>query len=418
MPFDGALEAPVVVIGGGQAGLSASYYLKQNGIKHVILETHRAGHAWRSERWDSFCLVTPNEQCRLPDFPYDGGDPEGFMVQSEIVDFMDRFVDQTKPPILEGVTVLSVAREGAGFYLRTTNGDWRCQSVICAIGACHLPIIPSLSQHVPHSIRQFHSSSYRNPDSLPPGEVLVVGTGQSGCQLAEELMMAGRTVHLAVGDAPRSPRRYRGKDAVTWLEEMGYYRMSIADHPDPQRAIHSSNHYLSGRDGGHEIDLRELAQKGLHLYGRLDRADARGLYFRPNLTAQLDAADASYNGICRRIDAYIEQEGIAAPPGEHYTARWAPATEPLAIDLDHTAIASILWCTGFRPDFRMLRFAHIAPHELPSTQRGASALPGLYFLGLPWMHTWGSARFAGVADDARFVVEHLLTHCLLDPLSI
>ena len=265
----------VAVIGGGQAGLSISWYLTRSGIDHVVFEKHRAGHAWRAERWDTFCLVTPNWQCQLPGFPYQGPDPHGFMLRDEIIDYMDAFVASFNPPLREGVTVRNVRANGQhGFMLDATDGLHTADQVVIAAGGYQIPIIPRCAERLSGDIVQIHSSLYRNPDQLPEGAVLVVGSGQSGCQIAEDLHLAGRKVHLCVGDAPRVARRYRGKDVVEWLHLMGYYDLPVHEHPLREGVRDKTNHYVTGRDGGRDIDLRQRALEGMELYGRL--LDVRG----------------------------------------------------------------------------------------------------------------------------------------------
>src|SRR6187551_2421518 len=273
-----------VVVGAGQAGLSMSYVLKQAGIHHVVLEKHRVAHAWRSERWDSFCLVTPNWQCQLPGHPYFGDDPRGFMLKHEIVDYLERYAEAFQPPVLEGVAVVRVARavdrRGAErlFQIHTSAGDLTADHVIVATGGYHDPFVPAASERFPRSIAQIHSRDYSNPASLPEGEVLVVGTGQSGCQIAEDLLLAGRKVHLSVGNAPRCARRYRGKDVVEWLNLMGHYELPVDEHPSKQQVRDKTNHYVTGRDGGRDIDLRDFALRGMRLYGTFQ--DALGTTLR------------------------------------------------------------------------------------------------------------------------------------------
>lgn len=318
MPFNDPEYIPVLIIGGGQAGLSASYLLKQRNIRHVILEKHRIAHAWRSERWDTFCLVTPNHQCRLPGHAYDGDDPEGFMVKDQIVDYLERYAAKFNPPVHEGVTVTSVRKQDGYFRVTTDHGDWMADDVIVAIGSFHTPFMPKGAELIPSHITQIHSIDYKRPSQIPDGETLIVGAGQSGVQIMEDLHLEGRKVHLCIGNAPRSPRRYRGKDAVTWLEEMGYYKITFSEHPDQAKVLSSTNHYLTGRDGGHEIDLRKFAREGVKLYGFVAGINGDGFTLKQDIAEKLDAADRSYNGICQRIDDYIAEAGIDAPPGEHY----------------------------------------------------------------------------------------------------
>ena len=398
----------VLIIGGGQAGLSASYHLSRQGIHdQVILEKNRTFHSWREERWDSFCLVTPNFQCRLPGHPYDGEDPEGFMTREEIVAYLERFATLVEAPVHEGVAVEEVLPQEEGFLVRTSAGSWWAHSVICAIGAHHTPILPPGTDRIPGSIRPFFATEYRNPDQMPPhGAIAVVGSGQSGCQIAEDLHRAGREVHLFLGNAPRSPRRYRGKDAVTWLEEMGYYETTFAELDDPEKALHGTNHYLSGRDGGKEIDLRAFAREGLRLHGYLEEITATGFRNRPDAAAKLDTADRSYLGIRQRIDDYIARAGIDAPVEPPYEPCWhPPADEPTFLPFAESGLSAVIWCIGFRPSFPFLPPGATDARGHPRQQRGISPLPGLYFLGLPWQHTWGSARFSGVSADAAFLAE-------------
>ena len=295
----------VAVIGGGQAGLAMSYCLKQRGIDHVVLEKNRTGHEWRAHRWDTFCLVTPNWQCRLPGFPYRGPDPNGFMLKDEIVRYLEEYVRFFQPPLLEGVAATSLrpSPHGAGgFDLATSAGTCRVEQVVVATGGYHTPQIPRLAERFPEAITQLHSSAYRNPESLPPGEVLVVGTGQSGCQIAEDLHLAGRRVHLAVGGAPRTARRYRGRDVVAWLEDMGYYSLPVHEHPLKDRVRAKANHYVTGRDGGRDIDLRQRALEGMRLHGRLVGLRGTQLQLAGDLKHNLDQADAVAESIKTSID--------------------------------------------------------------------------------------------------------------------
>lgn len=398
----------VVIIGGGQAGLSTSYHLKKRGIhNHIIFEKNRVAHSWREERWDNFCLVTPNFQCRLPDHPYDGDDPEGFMMKDEIVDYVERFAKSFDPPIREGVTVHSVTRGGGVFIVETSIGTWHCDDVVSAIGSFHTPFVPAGAEEIPTHIQQFIATDYKNPDQIPTGGTLIVGSGQSGAQIAEDLHLEGREVHLCLGNAPRSPRKYRGKDAVAWLEEMGYYKTTYENHPNQAKARASTNHYLTGRDGGREIDLRVFASQGMKLYGFAEAIDENGFSIRPDVKEKLDQADRSYNGIRQRIDQYIETEGIDAPTEPEYQPCWEPKNDPTSLNFLEQNITSIIWCVGFRPDFGFIDAEVFNMRGFPEHRRGVTAVRGLYFLGLPWQHTWGSSRFSGIAEDAEYIANHI-----------
>lgn len=412
----------VVIVGAGQAGLSMSHALTRAGIRHLVLEKNRVGHAWRAERWDSFCLVTPNWQCQLPGHPYSGPDPDGFMLKSEIVEYLDRYAQSFRPPLLEGVAVervLESALRGssaraessrgqrAGFEVRTSAGVLGADHVVVATGGYHDPVVPEASEHLARSLVQVHSRDYASPASLPDGEVLVVGSGQSGCQIAEDLLLAGRQVHLSVGAAPRCARRYRGKDVVEWLHLMGHYELPVDEHPRKEAVREKTNHYVTGRDGGRDIDLRDFALRGMRLYGSLEGAQGALLRFAPDLGRNLDAADAVYEAINRSIDAYIDERGIEAPPGSRYVPPWRPPFDPLTLDLGQTSIRSVVWATGFRTNFSWLDFPIFDRRGLPQHVRGVTPVPGLYFLGLPWAYTWGSGRLSGVGRDAAYLGEQI-----------
>lgn len=245
------VSIPVVIVGGGQAGLSASYCLRKKNIEHVVLERYRFAHQWRENRWDSFCLVTPNWQCKLPDFPYTGNDPHGFMLKDEIVEYLEAFVRSFDPPLKEGVTVTEVSRRDDGRFVVCTNEqNYLAEQVVIASGGYDIPIIPSFAEEIDPSIFQIQAGDYKSPAQLPEGNVLVVGAGQSGVQIMEDLKLAGRKVHLAVGPAPRAPRMYRGRDATDWLYDMGHYDLTMRDHPQGEAVHEKTNHYLTGRDGG------------------------------------------------------------------------------------------------------------------------------------------------------------------------
>jgi putative flavoprotein involved in K+ transport len=401
----------VAVIGGSQAGLSISYYLSNAGISHVIFEKNRAGHSWRTQRWDSFCLVTPNWQCKLPGFDYSGNDPDGFMVRDDIVGYVEAYAKRINAPLREGVGVTSLTRDRNGFVLTTSDGETTtADAVVLAVGGYHQPNIPRLAERLPPSITQIHSSAYRNSQQLPPGEVLVVGSGQSGCQIAEDLHLAGRKTHLVVGSAPRCPRGYRGKDAVDWLAALGQYDLPVDQHPMREKVRKKANHYLTGRDGGRDIDLRKFASEGMQLYGRLtDVADGK-MIFGNDLAKNLDSADNSYNNICATIDKYIEDAGITAPPGHRYTPVWHPSDTPTSLDPIAHGITSIVWSTGFRPDWSWIDLPIFDGNGYPTHTRGVTAMPGVYVLGLPWLYTWGSGRFVGVGRDAGYLADRIAEH--------
>ena len=403
-----AAHHQVAVIGGGQAGLSMSWYLKQSNIDHVVFEKERAGHAWRAERWDSFCLVTPNWQCQLPGFPYGGPDPHGFMLRDEIVAYIDAFVASFDPPVLEGVAVRNLRSDDRrGFRIEASDGVHFADQVIIASGGYQVPVVPRCAERLPTDIAQIHSSLYRNPEQLPPGAVLVVGSGQSGCQIAEDLHLAGRRVHLCVGEAPRVARRYRGKDVVEWLHLMGYYDLPVHEHPLREGVRDKTNHYVTGRDGGRDIDLRRRALEGMELYGRLVDVVGDRLTVADDLTLCLDQADQVSESIKTSIDGFITKSGVAAPQEPRYRPVWAPPAERPQLDFRSAGISSIVWCIGFRTDYSWVDLPVFSGRGQPCHVRGVTPVPGAYFLGLPWLYTWGSGRFSGVAKDAEYIAEHI-----------
>lgn len=399
----------VAIVGGGHAGLAMSYLLGERGIDHVVFERDRIASAWRSARWDSFCLVTPNWQCKLPNYAYAGNDPDGFMKKDEIVRFIEGFVASFAPPLEEGVAVERLARPAGStrFHVATTRGDLTADRVVVATGGYHTPTRPRAAERLPRDIVQLHSADYKNADALPPGEVLVVGTGQSGAQIAEDLHLAGRRVHLCVGGAPRTARFYRGRDVVAWLHDLGAYDLPVHEHPLHDRVRTKANHYVTGRDGGRDIDLRAFARDGMALYGRLLDIDGATLRVADDLATNLDRADEVAESIKTTIDAYVARNGIDAPLEAHYVPVWRPGVYVPTIDLRAAGIASVVWCSGYRADYRWIDVPIFDGKGYPVHDRGVTREPGLYFLGLPWQYTWGSGRFGGVTRDAEFLAERI-----------
>jgi putative flavoprotein involved in K+ transport len=386
------IDRPVVVVGGGHAGLATSYCLKQRGIDHVVFERDRIGQDWRDARWDGFRTVTPNRQCRLPGFPYDGDDPDGFMDRDGVVAHLEAYVAAFGPPLLEGVVVTELRHDPeGGFELATSDGEFTAGQVVIATGGHHVPRVPRFAERLPAYIEQFSSADYTHPDELPEGDVLVVGSGQSGCEIAEECHRAARTVHLCVGGAPRTARSYRGRDVAAWLEDLGHDDVRAREQRLGEGAAHTAEHVVG-------VDLRRLAREGMRLYGRLLGVEEAVLRFAPDLRGNLDAADAAAETVKDAIDAHIAASDIDAPDEPRIDPVWVPGVQPRLLDVEAVGIQSVVWCTGYDSDYRWVQ----APicHE-----RGVTDVPGLYVVGLPWLQTRASGRFAGIARDAEYLAE-------------
>jgi putative flavoprotein involved in K+ transport len=331
------------------------------------------------------------------------------MQKDEIVQYIESYAASFDPPVKEGVEVLKVCQDSTQgiFEVTTSIGHYTADQVVIASGSYHQPKIPKLAERLPDTIVQLHSSAYKNAESLPDGSVLVIGTGQSGCQIAEDLHLAGRQVHLCVGGAPRSPRRYRGKDVVDWLDQMGYYDLSIDEHPQKEKVRAKANHYVTGRGGGREIDLRQFALEGMQLHGKLKNISGRTIEFCSDLKQNLDQADAVAESIKKTIDSFIEKNQIQAPIEPPYQPAWEPDSELPALDYEAANIRAVIWCTGYQSDFRWVEVPVFDGKGYPGHERGITPVWGLYFLGLPWLYTWGSGRFSGIARDASYLADYI-----------
>jgi putative flavoprotein involved in K+ transport len=396
-----------IVIGAGQAGLAMSYCFKQRGVDHLVLEASgEIANAWRHQRWDSFCLVTPNWQCQLPGYPYQGNDPDGFMVKDEIIEYLENYYASFRSPVVFHAPVTELKRKDGKFHLCSRDRSFTCNQVVICCGGYHQPRIPALADQLPPHIKQIHSRDYKNPQQLPDGETMVVGSAQSGSQIAEDLHLAGRQVHLCVGTAPRVNRRYRGKDVVQWLDDMNYYETTINEHPDGANAPHATNHYVTGRDGGRDINFRIFAQQGMKLYGRLDTADHHQLSFHDDLAKNLENADEVAKRIADNIESYIRKNDIGAPADDNLHSDYLPPSIT-ELDLNRTGITSVVWATGFNLDYDWIQLPVTDNSGFPLQERGVSPEEGLYFLGLNWMNTWGSGRFYHVGRDAEYLAQKI-----------
>jgi putative flavoprotein involved in K+ transport len=394
-----------VVIGAGQAGLSASYHLTTRKLEHVVLERGRVAETWRSQRWDGFYLNTPNWAQRLPGFHYQGPEPDSFSPLGEVIAYLEAYATRYAAPIRENQEVTRVRREGRSFLVETGDSSIAADNVIVAAGAYQRPTESKLRDAFPSSVLQLHSNEYRRPSQLPEGAVMVVGSGQSGCQIAEELLGAGRAVYLSVGRCPWVPRRYRGRDLVWWMFEMGVMDQTSDALPSPEARL-LCNHALSGTEGGHTCNPRTLAGRGARLMGRVEGIEGTQLRIGSGLAENLAAGDAFAGDLRRRVDDFVRARNLNVPdpePEQDHPPS-APVTE---LDLREARVGSVIWASGFRPDHSWIEGVDVDPQGWPVQRRGVTSIPGLYFVGLHWLHKRKSSLFLGVGEDAEFVVSHL-----------
>ncbi len=401
-------QVNTIIVGGGQGGLSTSYYLTQQGRDHIILEqADHVAESWRN-RWDSFTLITPNWMTRLPGAEYQGDDPDGFSDRDEVVTYFEKYVERFDLPIRSGIRVISVEPIEAGYLVSTDEEDFEADNVVIATGLFQQPKIPLLSTNLPAEIHQLHSSEYRNPEALPDGAALVVGSAQSGCQIAEELYQSGRRVYLSVSSAGRLPRRYRGKDVTRWMDEMGFSDRTVDQLPSPKVKFAGSAHG-TGKDGGHTINLHQFARDGVVLLGHIESIQEDRIVLAPDLKENLSKADEFEADFARKIDDYIEKIGLDAPKEtlpelrDGYMAELIPE-----LDLKSAGITSVIWATGFKFDFSLVKLPAFDEDGYPVQQRGVTAYPGLYFIGLPFLHTRNSGLLFGVGADAAHVASAIV----------
>ncbi|MFN3576365.1 MAG: flavin-containing monooxygenase [Tabrizicola sp.] len=393
-----------LVIGGGQAGIATSAHLRKLGLPHLVLERDRIAERWRSWRWDSLVANGPAWHDRFPEAEFEGIDPEAFAPKEAVADYFERFARDRALPVRTGVEVTRLERSDRGFRAATSAGPIEARNVVVATGPFQIPVIPTVISDP--GVTQLHSSSYRNPGALPEGAVLVVGAGSSGAQIAEELARAGRRVFLSVGPHDRPPRRYRGQDFVWWLGKLGKWDMKA-----PSPGTEHITIAVSGAYGGHTMDFRRLAGMGVTLLGRAgDFADGR-LQIAPDLAQNIENGDRNYLSVLDEADAYATAHGLDLPP-EPEARQLGPlpdcVTNPiLALDLKSAGISTVIWATGFRLDFGWIDLDIFRDDGRPRHQDGVTEVPGLYFIGLPWLSCRGSAFIWGAWKDAERLAAHI-----------
>lgn len=398
-----------IIIGGGQGGLATSYYLNQQGRDHVVLEqSDQAGAAWRDGRWDSFTLVTPNWAFRLPGAEYSGERPSGFLGRDEVIAIFAGYADRFGLPLRTNTRVSAVEQgTHGGFLVHTQDITYHANNVVVATGLFQAPKVPAYAECIPSDIAQLHSAEYRNPKQLPAGGVLVVGSSQSGCQIAQEIQQSGRPVFLCVSGAGRIPRSYRGKDIMEWAAHLGISERKVDMLPNP-KAKFAANPHVAGRADGGDINLHAFVRVGIQLFGRLQDVQNGKAILAPDLHENLAKADKFEADLLKSIDAYIEKVGLAQPV-EQVRQLQDGYAQALTRELDLAAngIRSVIWATGYAFDFRMVKFPIFDADGYPIQKRGVTEQPGLYFVGLPWLYKQKSGLLSGVAEDAAYIAQHI-----------
>jgi putative flavoprotein involved in K+ transport len=402
-------QIDTVIVGGGQSGLAISYLLTQHGCDHIILEeSDQVGNSWQN-RWESFTLVTPNWQLQLPGHKYKGDDPDGFLSRDEIIDYLQDYADLFDPPMHCGVTVTSVEPKeaGEGYLIDTSDKRYEANNVVVATGTFQQPSIPDFSERAPDRIRQLHSSDYYNPDDLADGAVLVVGSGQSGTQIAQELNENGRQVYLCISNPGRIPRRYRGEDGMWWAVKLGITKQTVDDLDAPEERF-APNPPISGKDGGQTINLHEFARDDIQLLGHLRdfQGDCAILAADMHETlARLDESEAKFR---QGVDQYVEKAGLDVPqetvaqPTDGFEQE-----EVTQLNLKEAGVSTIIWATGFDYDYSLVNLPVFDEFDYPIQERGITEYEGLYFLGLHYLYTLESGLFLGVGEDAAHVADHI-----------
>ncbi|MEV4477259.1 NAD(P)-binding domain-containing protein [Nonomuraea sp. NPDC049504] len=401
-----------VVIGAGHAGLAASHFLRARSIDHLVIERGEVANSWRRERWDSFRLLTPNWQSRLPGLAYDGPDPDGYMTTKEVTQFIERFAALAGAPVRTGTTVTSVRPSGDGYHVTTDRGEIACRTVVIASGACNLPSVPSFSTAVPPQVKQLTPYDYREPGRLPEGGVLVVGASATGVQLAAELRASGRPVTLSVGEHVRLPRTYRGRDVLWWMDASGVWDQRHDELDDLTRARRLPSPQLVGTPERATLDLNALTATGVELVGRWAALRDGKALFSGGLRNVFSLADLKMNRLLDAFDAWAREsgrDGEAGPP-ERFEPTRVPASARWQLDLNSGEIATIVWATGFRPDYGWLDVPVLDEKGFLRHDGGVVDAPGLYALGLPVLRRRRSTFINGIEEDAREVVAHLAGH--------
>jgi putative flavoprotein involved in K+ transport len=401
-----------VVIGAGHAGLAMSRCLTERSIDHVVLERGEVANSWRTERWDSLRLLTPNWQSRLPGFSYDADDPDGYLTMHEVVALIDRYSQVIAAPVQTCTTVTSVHHGRHGYVVATDQGNWQCRTVVLASGACNIPHIPAVADAVPSSITTLTPPQYRNPGQLEEGGVLVVGASATGIQLADEIHRSGRPVTLAVGEHVRAPRLYRGMDIQWWMDATGLLDERYDQVDDIVRARNLPSMQLVGSPQRTTIDLNSLSAIGVKLVGRVAGIRDGTAQFSGSLRNQCALADLKLGRLLDAIDEWAATNGLdhELEPPQRFAPTEVEPSPPLGLDLRRGEIETIIWATGFRPDYSWLDVPILDRKGRVRHDGGVTESPGMYLMGMPFLRRRKSTLIDGAGDDARDLSTHLAAY--------
>jgi putative flavoprotein involved in K+ transport len=401
-----------IVIGAGHAGLATSYCLSEHSIEHLVLERGEVANSWRNERWESLTLLTPNWQSRLPGFSYTGDDPDGYMTMPQLIDFIDEYAVASRAPVQTDTTVTSLVRDSNTYRVTTNRGEWRCRSVVIASGACNVPTVPAAASALPANIQSVTPHQYRTPEQLAPGGVLIVGASATGLQLAEEIHLSGRPVTIAVGEHVRMPRVYRGRDIQWWMDAAGVLDEGLDDIDNINRARRLPSPQLVGSRDHQILDLNRMTAIGIELVGRLMNFHNSVAQFSGSLRNVCALADLKMGRLLDTVDEWAATSPDAsefAPP-ERFERTRIDEPPGLGLDLSSRGIRTIVWATGFRPDYSWLDIPILDRKGQIRHDGGVVELPGVYVLGLPFLRHRKSSFIHGIEDDARHITEHLASY--------
>lgn len=402
-------SATTVIVGAGQSGLAMSRQLAARSIDHVLIERGEVANAWRKERWDSLRLLTPNWQSRLPDYAYRGDDPDGYMTMPEAVHFLETYAATIDAPIESGTTVTSVRPAERGYVVATDRGDWSCKTLVLANGACNVAAVPAIAEGLPPAVNSITPMQYRNPSALGEGGVMIVGASATGVQLAAEIQASGRQVTLCVGEHVRVPRLYRGRDIKWWMDVTGVMDQHYTEVDDINRARRVPSLQLVGTPERTTLDINALRERGVEIVGRLAGLSDGKAQFSGGLANQCALADLKMNRLLDAIDEWAAREGCgdALAPPHRFEPTVVDPGSPLSMNIVDRGIRTVIWATGYRPDYSWLHVPVLDRKGRLRHEGGVVDAPGMYVLGLPFLRRRKSSFIDGAGDDARDLAEHL-----------